>query len=351
MQKKQYSVLVVGTSSPHVANYLNRIDADDFIITVISNNDAFLKEGTSFFKVDFSLMKIWNWLITPMKISRVIRTVKPDVIHIHQANAVAFYTVLANKKFKVPTILTAWGSDILINPQKSWILKKMVQYVLKRVNRCTADAHFLAQEMINLVPGYSLKVDIGNFGVPEWPIIDSKEKWFYSNRNHNPLYRIDEVIKGFHRFLSSTDDKSWKLIIAGRGSETQRLLELVDEFKIGENVEFKGFVDTQTNIELYAKAQYFISLPESDATAMSLLESMYFKCIPIVSDLPANQEWIEHGLNGIIVSDLNQNYLTTALSMNASIVGELNHKKILEKGTEKRSKAFFRGVLFKAIES
>ena len=59
-------------------------------------------------------------------IRRAIREFKPDVIHIHQLTTPCFYSLLAIRR-RVPTMIMAWGSDVLVNPKRSFILKKMVQ--------------------------------------------------------------------------------------------------------------------------------------------------------------------------------------------------------------------------------
>ena len=53
----------------------------------------------------------------------------------------------------------------------------------------------------------------------------------------------------------------------------------------------------------YARAQWYLSLPESDSVAVSVLEAMGHGCIPLLSDLPANRELVEPGRNGLIVRD------------------------------------------------
>ena len=39
----------------------------------------------------------------------------------------------------------------------------------------------------------------------------------------------------------------------------------------------------------------------SDGMSLSLLEAMACGAFPVVSDIPANREWITHGVNGYLV--------------------------------------------------
>ncbi len=342
-------ILIIGTCSPHVANHISRIKDEKTTIQVISNGIKHFSESERIYLVDFSLTKIWNLFITTKKIKKVIQSFKPDVIHIHQANSVAFYALLANKKSNIPAILTAWGSDILMNPKKSVLLKWMVKFNLRNANFFTSDSIFMAEEMRRLVPEKSLDISICNFGVDTYDIEVQKKNTIYSNRNHNPLYRIEKVIEGFYRFSKTEMGNDWQLIIAGTGSETSKLKALVLAYELTKKITFVGFVNKEENFKYYAQSKIFISLPLSDATSISLLEAMYFKCIPVLIDLPANREWVDDGVNGIIVNDIESDYLDRALVLDQKLVGDKNRSVILEKGTADVSRKNFKDVILKAV--
>lgn len=344
-------VLLIGPASPHLVNHYNRISKDLFDVKVISNEKGYFNEGIDIQCLNFSLKSLSALFFTPKAIKEITEEYKPAVVHVHQANTYGFYTVIALRKLKTPLILTAWGSDILINPKDSYFLDKMVKYMLKRVDFCTSDSKFMAEEMRKLVPEHELDIEICNFGVKELDLPEvRKEKIIYSNRNHANLYNIDKVINIFQTFLEQSEDKSWKLVIAGKGSNTQKLKELVGKLNLNSNVEFIGFVNEEENIRNYGRAKYFISIPNSDATAMSLLEAMYYKCIPIVSDLPANREWIEDNVTGIIENDTDKNVIQRALSINFEKAAVDNHLKIKREGTVEVSEKKFNNLLLKAVK-
>jgi len=349
--KRKTKVLLVGSSSPHVANSLSRIQSNDMIIEVISDDNTFLPKDQVFHRVSFALKKLLNWFKSPKEIRRVIKIFNPDVIHVHQANSIGFFTVLANRKTNKPIALTAWGSDLLINPKKHVLLKMMVKYILKNVDVITSDSEYMADVIRGLHKKEGQEIVICNFGVQEFDIPIKKQKIIYSNRTHNPLYRVDEVIKAFARFKKDTTQDDWVIKIAGRGSETEQLKELAKDLGVDNDVKFVGFVDAETNAHLYAESTYFISIPNSDATAMSLLEAMYFKCIPILSNLPANKEWVESGVNGLIVEDLNANFIQQAIDFDQEKMGEFNREVILKKGTVAISEDCFKNVLLNLVSN
>ena len=149
---------------------------------------------------------------------------------------------------------------------------------------------------------------VANFGIEPVSSVRPKEKIFYTNRLHKSLYRVDDIIKAFHTFQKK-DSEQWRLIIAGSGEETDNLKELTQQLGLNSKVEFVGWLDRKTNEDWYSRATYWISIPESDATSISLMEAMAYGCIPIVSNLPANKELIEDGINGIVVSDVKHSFL------------------------------------------
>ena len=331
--------MIIGSNSIHVYNYINLVkDYFDEIILITNKK----REGTSVktIELDFHL-KLSSRLKTVAKIKKLIQEYAPSIIHIHQVNSYAYYSLLAARKSLVPKILTAWGSDILLSPKNSFLLKKMVQFNLRHADFLTSDSEFMAEEMRSLLPRRKLDILIANFGID---IIEKdllKENIIYSNRLHKKLYQIESVINAFKMFLENSIDKTWKLVIAATGEETNNLKSMVEHLNLKGNVEFVGWVDQEKNVEYYSKARLFVSIPESDATSISLLEAMAYGCIPVLSDLPANREWIDDGKNGIIVNSPSENIFERALKLNMSEVASLNKRIIIEKGTKVANKKKF----------
>ena len=65
----------------------------------------------------------------------------------------------------------------------------------------------------------------------------------------------------------------------------------------------RGLLDAATQAEWYDRARWYLSLPESDSVAVSVLEAMAHGMLPLLSDLPANRELVRDGDNGLIVGD------------------------------------------------
>ena len=77
---------------------------------------------------------------------------------------------------------------------------------------------------------------------------------------------------------------------------------------------------------------WYISLPRSDSVSVSVLEAMAHGCVPILSDLPANRELVQHGRNGVILDDtqpLGPELLAPLLGR-GDCVAALNHRWVAE---------------------
>ncbi len=79
---------------------------------------------------------------------------------------------------------------------------------------------------------------------------------------------------------------------------------------------------------------------------------MYSGCIPVVSRLPANMEWILDKINGILVDDVTKLhlYLTESLQVNIEILQWINRKMVLMKGSKESNKEKFFEVYEKLLK-
>jgi glycosyltransferase involved in cell wall biosynthesis len=284
-------------------------------------------------------LKIKTLFSTVKEIKKQIELFEPSIIHIHQANSYAFFSLLACRKSFIPTVLTAWGSDVLILPKSNFLLKKMVRFNLRNADFLTSDSIYMAQEMEKIAP-LKNRIIIANFGIDVTPTNCEKENIVYSNRLHKKLYRVDKIIEAFSLFYTN-NNTDWKLVIAATGTETDILKIKAAELNLEHAIEFVGWIQKEDNEKWYSKAKIWVSIPESDATSISLLEAMACGCIPVVSDLPANREWIQSGLNGIIVNDLESDFISDALKLNLAEAINMNKNRIEKDGTKASNRIKF----------
>jgi glycosyltransferase involved in cell wall biosynthesis len=314
-------------------------------VTVITDAEpspaATLPVGVKLVVLPLSLRHPLAYYQSIQTIRQLIHAYQPDIIHCHMANTAALAVNLANRGFKIPTVLTTWGSDILVAPQQNLLLRKMVDYNLSKAQILTSDSRYMSDVMQDLILKKPLDIRIVNFGIGVTPDPSiTKENLIYSNRLHEPLYRVDAILRAFKHFTEAIPEV-WTLVVAGTGSQTQSLKELANSLKLEACVQFVGWLSPTENEAYYNRAKIYVSLPESDATSISLLEGMACGCIPVVSNLPANREWVEEGTNGVIVKDVTLSFLQDALALNSAQVQKFNQDLIERKGSVQANQAIF----------
>ena len=70
---------------------------------------------------------------------------------------------------------------------------------------------------------------------------------------------------------------------------------------ISDSIRFLGWIPHGELPEYLASSDIYVSTSLSDSTSLSLQEAMACELAPVVTDLPANREWVTDGENGFIV--------------------------------------------------
>lgn len=273
-----------------------------------------------------------------------IRQWKPDIVHAHNITGYGYWGALCGFQ---PLVMTSWGSDLNINVHKSALVYYLVRYCLRKSRFITADAEALCKTVRD-IGGQDIDVRLLQWGVDfkdfeEQHCLEESTKSrnhpdivFISTRRHRPIYNIETIIRAFKAVKEQIPQS--RLIVVGEDELTPNLKSLADDSNLSNSIDFTGWVGRKELIDLLCSADVFLSAPSSDSTALSLLEAFAAGLAVIVSDLPANYEWIEPGCNGYLV--LPENEKTLAESMldlaknpqKAREWGEKNRKIVKERG-------------------
>lgn len=231
---------------------------------------------------------------------RIAKEFRPHVVSAH---FVPNYGMMAALVCPKPWVLSAWGSDIMTVPDKSPFHRWRTRFVLDRAHWVTSDAQVLTER-------------IRSFGVPEDHILTfpygvdtslfapgaapaGPGPLILSNRKLESLYRVDVVIDAFSAVREALPDAT--LTIAGDGAEHARLANRAATSTAAGRIRFVGDVDHARMPALLREHLIYVSSSPADTTSVSLLEAMAVGLFPIVTDIPANREWIVDGENGRLV--------------------------------------------------
>jgi L-malate glycosyltransferase len=236
------------------------------------------------------------------EVSRWLREARPDWLAPHYLSSHGTLAWLATRLGGVKAHLagSAWGSDILVTPQRSAAMRFVTRRVLKACTLTTSDSAHMAERMRALGAG---EVMVFPFGLESLPAGSpaKDERLFFANRGLEAIYRPERVLDSFAAIAAAWPDA--QLVVANEGSLRPGLETRAQASDLAGRVRFVGRLDAATQASWYSRARWYLSLPVSDSVSVSVLEAMGHGCIPILSDLPANRELVQDERNGLILAD------------------------------------------------
>lgn len=234
-----------------------------------------------------------------------LEAVDPDWINPHYLTSHGLLAMMAvqgwwlgQRPLRAKLLGSAWGSDILVTPQRSWIYRWATQAVLAHCTLTTSDSTSMASRMQEL--GARL-VQVFPFGLETLPDrAPAKQPWlFYANRGLEPIYRPLDVIDLFAQVVRGRPEA--RLVVSNDGTLRAVMESRVVNLGLSAKVRFVGRLAPEAQNEFYGAAQWYVSVPASDAVAVSVLEAMAWGCVPLLSDLPANAELVVDGQGGLLL--------------------------------------------------
>jgi L-malate glycosyltransferase len=244
------------------------------------------------------------YLLAVPRLRRLLREVKPDLLHAHYAGGYGLTAALS--RFH-PLALTAWGSDVLILPRTSRLMRRLVQLALRRAELVTSMAgHMTAairglgvpEERVLTLP---FGVDTSLFHPRRAQSLQARGAsalTIVSTRHLEPVYNVGLLIEAMPAIAAAVPGV--KLLLIGEGSERPRLQARVRELDLARRVLFLGRRRPIEIADYLSDADLFVSTSLSDGNNISLNEAMACGAFPIATDIPANREWIRHGENGFL---------------------------------------------------
>jgi len=230
-----------------------------------------------------------------------LKTIRPDWLHAHYLTSHGTLAWLATTVFGVRARIagSAWGSDILVAPERSLALRLLTRRVLRACTITTSDSHHMAARMQALGAREVMWLPFGLEALPD--AAEAKDDaLFFANRGLEPVYAPQRVLEVFAHIAAAWP--AARLVVAHDGSLRGALQARVQSLGLGERVQFTGRLDAATQAGFYGRARWYLSLPQSDAVSVSVLEAMAHGCVPLLSELPANRELVRDGDNGLILA-------------------------------------------------
>lgn len=250
-----------------------------------------------------------NLVPTLLRLKKLIKKIKPNVIHSHSAGGYAWLPMFLELH---PFVITPWGSDILIPGYQSSIERFFTKLAFKKADLITCDGENTRQTVISLgVPGKKIRfitfgVDIKKFKQ------NPKDK-----KLKNALRATNSKIVINTRFLTEIHDvktfiiaiplvlkefTNVKFVIVGDGPQKESLMNLAKNLGVSNVTKFVGQVSEEKMVLYLNVADIYVSCSLSESgLAASTAEAMACELPIINTDTGDIKLWIKDGKGGFVV--------------------------------------------------
>lgn len=259
----------------------------------------------------FNLRKI-RYPIWSLYVRRYLRDTLPDVLHAHQVASAGW---LGASSGYHPFMLTAWGSDLLVGPQRSASHRLLARWVLRKADYVTCVSSSLAQaaralgadpDRLEVAP-WGVDTDIFHptsskkavrerLGLGSGPIV-------LSLRAINQIYNPLDIARTIPLVLERIP--SVRFIIFTYNHDPSLLEEFKSIIKINQASYAVQYIDNLSDdndiADINRAADVALSIPSSDGTPKSVLESLACGTPLVLSDIPPLHEWVQHEQEGLYV--------------------------------------------------
>ncbi len=221
-----------------------------------------------------------------------LKTYSYDINHTHFIIPTGLISLWLKKKYNLPYVITAHGSDVLGYNKRFKhlypLLKGRWKEIIKQAKVIVTPSKFLQEKIKEITKE-------GKFAVIPNGIDKNKFKPMKKEKRILVVARLFEN-KGVQDILDALNEdelkrilreNKWKIDIVGEGPYRQFLENKTKENDLQDLIVFHGWVDNRSikMIELYGKASIFISASHLESFGITLLEAISAGCYPLVSKI------------------------------------------------------------------
>lgn len=265
-------------------------------------------------------VSVWDGPRLLVGLRGVIRQIKPDLIQSGPLQRAALLVALTGFK---PLVSMSWGYDLIQDADRNFMWRWATRYTLKRSAAMVGDCETIRRLAVSYgmpderIVTFPWGVDMERYNpgfeggkIPQTITLLSTRGW-------EPIYGVDIIAQAF--IQASQQRSDLRLVMLGIGTQAAMLQDtltkagLINTPNQVDRVQFPGQVSQNDLPGYYRSSNLYVSASHSDGTSISLLEAMACGCPVLVSDIPGNREWVEHGVQGWFFKDGDANDLARAI--------------------------------------
>lgn len=240
---------------------------------------------------------------------RIIRKINPDLIHAGPIQTCAFIAILSGFR---PVLTISWGFDLMDDVHHNAWWEWVTHYTLKRSTFFTSDANVTRDKAVKygMDPEKTIVfpwgVDLEHF-TPSTAVHQTPTFTIFCNRSWETRYGVDVLARAFVKVAQQNENVD--LILLGGGSQGGTIRQILQSGGVLERVTFGGQISQTDLPRWYHMADLYVSPSHVDGSSVSLMEALACGLPCLVSDIPANKEWVIEDENGWLFRDSDANHL------------------------------------------
>jgi glycosyltransferase involved in cell wall biosynthesis len=201
----------------------------------------------------------------------------------------------------------SWGFDLMEDVDKGNWMKWVTRYSLKRSTFFTSDAQVTRNKAVTYGMNsdrtvvFPWGVNLEQFSPSTVNRPPSTGFTLFCNRSWEPRYGVDILAKAFVKAAQQNPDV--ELLLLGGGSQGGVIRQILQRGGVLDRVTFAGQVSQKDLPRWYHMADLYLSPSHVDGSSVSLMEALACGLPCLVSDIPANREWVQENENGWLFPD------------------------------------------------
>lgn len=229
---------------------------------------------------------------------------QPDLVHAGPLHTCAWQA----HQVEPPLVAMSWGSDILYTAQRNWLERYKTRAALRAARVLIADCQAVvdAAAKFGFDPQRAVifpwGVDLQRFR-PRATESALRQRLGWQDafvllhlRSWEPVYDTETALRAF--LALAPGQPQLRLLLPGDGRLAPRIRKLVARSGFAERVYMPGYIEQDELPDYYAAADLYLSASRSDGSSVSLMEALACGLPALVSDIPANREWVQVGQQG-----------------------------------------------------
>jgi len=236
-----------------------------------------------------------------IKARKLLRRIAPDVVNAHYASSGGLVAWLSGYR---PYAVTVHGSD-LIDRSRSAAGRVLLRRILGQADMVNPVCLHMTKALseLGIRPA---KVLVKTFGIdlerfpyrPRQDRFSAGLRLICTRSLASEVYDIPTII----RAIAGLHDRGVdvRLTLAASGRLQGQLESLTRDLGVEKLVEFRGGYKPTELPQLLSEHDVYVSSSLWDGASLSLMEAMACGAFPVVSDIPANREWLQDGKTSLL---------------------------------------------------